>query len=95
MKVRFVIDRIVVEGLELSGPQQAQFERALRTSLEATLLERTLASGHAGLVSGVSGCVHVELPLAAHAGVAGLGQALGPALAATARLSTPEVAGGR
>lgn len=95
MKVRFTIDRLIVDGIDLSAFERVQFEGALRMSLEAVVLERLSTNGHARLASGRSERERVEVPLAADARGAGLGLALGPALTAGVWASAPRTGGAR
>ena len=81
MKVRFTIDRIIVDGIDLSPIERLRLGDTLRTSLEAVVRERVGADDHAPLTSRQSERERVAMPLAANAGGAGLGLALGPVVA--------------
>ena len=82
MRVRFTIDRIVLDGVELSPVERVRLGDALQMSLEAVVRERLSTDGRAPLASRQSDRERVGMPLAANARGAGLGRALGPAIAA-------------
>jgi hypothetical protein len=95
VKVRFTIDRLIVDGMDLSALEWVRFEGALRTSIEALLLERLTTEGHARLTSGQSERERVAMPMAADARGAGLGFALGSALGASVWVSARGTGGAR
>lgn len=95
MRVRLRIDRIIVDGIDLSPVERLRLGDALRTSLEAVVLERLNADRHAPLSSRQADRERVAMPLAAGAGGAGLGLALGPAVAGSVWPGAPRTGGRR
>jgi hypothetical protein len=81
--VRFTIDRVVLDGIDLSPLERTRLSDTLRMSLEAVVRERLSADGHAHPTSRQSDRERVAMPLAADARGAGLGRALGPVLGAS------------
>jgi len=94
VKVRFTIDRVILDGMDLSPIERLRLGDTLRTSLEAVVRDRLRADGHAPLVSRQSDRERVAMPLAAHVGGAGLGLALGTAVAGSV-WSSDQRTGGR
>jgi hypothetical protein len=97
VKVRFTIDRVILDGMELSPLERLRLSDTLRTSLEAVVRERVSADGHAPLASRESERERVTMPLAAGVGGSGtgLGLALGPVVASSVWPGAPGTGGKR
>ncbi|KQW02331.1 hypothetical protein [Rhizobacter sp. Root1221] len=90
MKVRFRIDRLIVDGANLSSIERARLKDALRMSLEAQLLERMETN-----VSLPRGELHFErrhiaMPMAVDVRGAALGMTLGPVVAQSVWPTAPQ-----
>lgn len=84
MRVHFSIDRVVVDGINLSPIERAQLEESLRVSLQETLLMRIAdAQRQSGLLPITRHSRRERLELGAHGPFASehLGEALGTTLA--------------
>ena len=81
MTVRFTIDRLLVDGMDLSPIDRLRLGDTLRMSLEAAVRDRLGVDGQPPPVSRQSERERAAMPLAANAGGAGLGDALGRAVA--------------
>jgi hypothetical protein len=81
MKVRFVIDRLTIEGIDLSPVERKRFMAALHSSLESSLKTRFETRCESGLTSASIATEQAHMSLrrpanGAHAGMR-LGEALG------------------
>jgi hypothetical protein len=83
VKVRFVVDRIVIEGVEWSRAEREGFEGELREGLREALMARAVAGRHnpgALPVARSVGRERVEMTMGTGARAEGMGSGLGASL---------------
>jgi len=83
MKIRLVIDRLALDGIDLSPVERRRFVSALHASLEGALKERLVALDARRIDGGRVGTERSVLSLPRVVGGAAIGSALGEVLGAT------------